>query len=300
MKQMSDAFAAHVRSGVTTLAFCWIIRRNDGAALGFTDHDQPLRVNGTSCEPETGLSGSESRQSDGFASDDQDVTGILSSDRITRADLEAGRYDGAVIETWRVNWAEPDQCLLLRAGYLGEIKQKGDAFQAEIRGYSSAMEQEQGRIYQYTCDATFCDSRCGLDSAADGFSFQGTIDTVQSATMLLLNLNAAPLASALALGRLEMLSGGASGMVFDILTHQKITRDGASFDQIEVWLPLHQAITPGDRVSVRIGCDKRFETCRNQFANQLNFQGFPHIPGNDFILSYPLQDGDNEGAALIS
>lgn len=32
------------------------------------------------------------------------------------------------------------------------------------------------------------------------------------------------------------------------------------------------------------GCDKRFTTCRNKFGNGVNFRGFPHLPGNDFII----------------
>jgi len=35
-------------------------------------------------------------------------------------------------------------------------------------------------------------------------------------------------------------------------------------------------------------CDKRFATCRDRFANGINFRGFPHIPGNDFVIAYPV------------
>lgn len=32
------------------------------------------------------------------------------------------------------------------------------------------------------------------------------------------------------------------------------------------------------------GCDKSFATCRSKFGNGINFRGFPHLPGNDFIV----------------
>ncbi len=33
--------------------------------------------------------------------------------------------------------------------------------------------------------------------------------------------------------------------------------------------------------------------------NNENFRGFPHMPGNDFVLSYPgRQDGRNRGRSL--
>lgn len=41
-------------------------------------------------------------------------------------------------------------------------------------------------------------------------------------------------------------------------------------------------------------CDKRFETCRDVFSNSMRFRGFPHMPGNDFILSGPAQS-ENDG-----
>ena len=41
-------------------------------------------------------------------------------------------------------------------------------------------------------------------------------------------------------------------------------------------------------------CDRRFATCRDTFANQLNFQGFPDIPGDDFL---PVHAATAGGAA---
>jgi hypothetical protein len=37
-----------------------------------------------------------------------------------------------------------------------------------------------------------------------------------------------------------------------------------------------------------------------KFANGLNFRGFPHIPGNDFVLSYARAGNDNDGSAVIA
>ena len=62
-----------------------------------------------------------------------------------------------------------------------------------------------------------------------------------------------------------------------------------------------EAIAAGDTFIVTAGCDKRFQTCHDRFNNVLNFRGFPHIPGNDFVISYPLpgQPG-NDGASRQS
>ena len=42
-------------------------------------------------------------------------------------------------------------------------------------------------------------------------------------------------------------------------------------------------------------CDKRFETCRDIFANSENFRGFPHLPGPDFVVSGPSGGGSDTG-----
>ena len=57
--------------------------------------------------------------------------------------------------------------------------------------------------------------------------------------------------------------------------------------------------SPGDAFAVTAGCDKRFATCRDRFANAANFRGFPHIPGNDFVLSYPKPGSILNGQPLV-
>lgn len=42
-------------------------------------------------------------------------------------------------------------------------------------------------------------------------------------------------------------------------------------------------------------CDQRLETCRTVFSNTDNFRGFPHLPGNDFLLSGPAASGNTGG-----
>ena len=68
---------------------------------------------------------------------------------------------------------------------------------------------------------------------------------------------------------------------------------------VELWQAMAEPIAPDDTFVVTAGCDKRFDTCRERFGNVLNFRGFPHIPGNDFILRYAI-DGEpgHDGKSL--
>jgi len=47
------------------------------------------------------------------------------------------------------------------------------------------------------------------------------------------------------------------------------------------------------------GCDQRFATCRDRFANSLNFRGFPYMVGNDVLQAGPagetVMDGGSRG-----
>ena len=44
-------------------------------------------------------------------------------------------------------------------------------------------------------------------------------------------------------------------------------------------------------------CDKRWTTCTGTFANGVNFQGFPGIPGDDFLTAAPLEGGRHDGGS---
>ncbi len=49
------------------------------------------------------------------------------------------------------------------------------------------------------------------------------------------------------------------------------------------------------------GCDQAFATCRDRFANTLNFRGFPYMVGNDVLQrsagDEPVRDGGSRGLA---
>ena len=46
-----------------------------------------------------------------------------------------------------------------------------------------------------------------------------------------------------------------------------------------------------------VACDKRWSTCVGTFANGINFQGFPDIPGDDFLMAVPAPGRRNDGGS---
>lgn len=82
-------------------------------------------------------------------------------------------------------------------------------------------------------------------------------------------------------GSLTILSGSASGLVGLV----KLQKDG----EVELWQELRAPLHPGDRVRLTAGCDKRLATCGAKFSNTLNFRGFPHVPGEDWLVASPAR-----------
>lgn len=160
MRTLALGFKEHIESGATTLATCWKITRTDAVVLGFTDHDQMLTFGGTDYLPMA--DGSEVPARLGPQVDTGEVIGVLRSDAISEDDIAAGLYDGAEVETWRVNWRDVSQRVLLRRATIGEIVREDGQFRAELRSGQQALNGVRGRVYSPLCDAVLGDARCGV------------------------------------------------------------------------------------------------------------------------------------------
>ena len=287
MRAIDPELAAHLAGGATTLATCWRIARKDGAVHGFTDHDRPLAFGGALFEPDAGADGAALVSTSDLGVDNSEIAGALSSDRLAPELLASGRFDGATVEIWRVNWAAPAQRLLLKRGAIGEVRREGGRFFAEIRGLGAALERTEGRVYQRGCDAVLGDARCGVDLLAPARRAVSEVALVLDEARFSASDLEGYAAQWFADGRIDWLSGANAGTSGHVRSH------GA--DELALWTPPGAAIAPGDAFAVFAGCDKSFATCRSKFANALNFRGFPHMPGADAAISYPLRSERNDG-----
>ncbi|MGB0084212.1 MAG: DUF2163 domain-containing protein [Rhodomicrobiaceae bacterium] len=297
MKTLPSGLQAHLDSGATTLAWCWRLIRADSVVFGFTDHDRDITFDGTTFEAASGFTGTDIRQSIGLSVDNLDATGALQSDGLNEADLAAGLFDNARIEIWRVNWAEPDQRVLMMKGSIGEVKRGELAFTAELRSLSHALDQEKGRTYQYACDATLGDARCGTDLDSPAYMGTGSASAVSTAYLFTASGLDSFADGWFAGGLLTWTSGANSGRQMEV---KRFSKSGSSAD-VELWRSMVSDIAPGDAFTITAGCDKTYPTCKAKFANGVNFRGFPHIPGNKYVLAYPDPgDPNNNGASMNS
>lgn len=291
MKSLSPELAAHLASGVTTLARCWRLTRRDGAVLGFTDHDRDLAFDGVTYRADTGFSPSAMESLPGVAVSNLDLEGMISDGAITEAELAAGRYDDAECLIHLVNWQDVGQRLLLRRGHVGEVRRGRAGFTAELRGLAHRLDQSCGRSFARQCAWTLGDTRCGIDLGAAGRFAEVTVTAVTSRIGLRVSGLSGFAMGDFVDGRLLWLTGANAGLAAEILRHRG--------DGLELLLAPAATPVPGDTARVTLGCDRRFETCGARFANAVNFGGFPHIPGNDFALSYPSKGDRNDGGSLF-
>jgi uncharacterized phage protein (TIGR02218 family) len=295
MRSIPPALQAKLDAGVTTLARCHILRRRDGVTMGFTDHDRDLVVDGVTCRAGSGLRASEATARLGLQVDGSEFSGALADDSLTEDDLAAGRWDGAVVRVFLVDWSEPHLFVLLAAGTVGEVRREGFAFAAELRSPSDRLNQDSGRLYTATCGADLGDARCRVDLNAPAFKGTGSV-TALAGTAVFAAAGLGGFADGWFTGGRLVFSGGANaGLAAEV----KIHRADAGGVSLTLWQSMPQVVAAGDTFTVTAGCDKRFATCRDRFANAENFRGFPHIPGNDFVVRYAVQgEAGNDGGSL--
>lgn len=295
MRTIDPALAAHIAAGVTTLCRCFRLMRADAAVFGFTDHDRALAFDGVTYEPETGLDAGEDASASGFAVGGLEVLGALTSERLSADDLAAGLYDGAEVAVFLVNWQAPEERHLIRVGHLGEVTREDGAFRAEIRGLAALLDQPNGRVFRPACDADLGDARCGVDLDDPAYRGEGTVSAADGRRRFTASGLDGFAAGWFERGRLVWTGGANAGRAIEVRAH----RVSAGVVTLELWQPMHGDIAIGDEFVVTAGCDKRFETCTAKFANAINFRGFPHMPGNDFALSYARAGDGNDGGAVV-
>lgn len=293
MRTFSPALAAHLASGATTLCHCWKLAPASGSALGFTDHDNALSFDGVTFEAQAGFEASEMEAKLGLATDNMEASGALSSTQLDAEKLRTGYFDKATVEIWRVNWQDVSQRYLLRKGTLGEVTRGTAGFSAEVRGLTQALDVTKGRLFQYACDAALGDTRCKVNLEQAAYKVSGSVLSVEQDRRLSVS-GASTFAEAFfQAGTLTWTTGSNTGRVEEIKSHAK----SASLVVIELWHKTAYPVAAGDSFTLRAGCDKQFATCRAKFSNGVNFRGFPHIPGTDFVTAFPSRSDKNNGAS---
>ncbi|MEG3163791.1 DUF2163 domain-containing protein [Sphingomonas sp. PB2P19] len=260
---------------LATIALCWRIERRDGVAVGLTAHDRDLVVDGLLHRAAPGMTPSAIQRSGGLEADTMDVAGALTSGAIGEADLLAGRWDGARVAVFAVDWTDVANRVDLGEGTIGAVELTADGFTAELRGASAALDRTVVEETSPECRAAIGDRRCRVAMAgrrrfARVVSCEGRVVTVDAVEAV---------ADAYGGGLLRWFGGANSGLESAVARS-----DGAV---VTLRTVPGFAVVAGVLVEIIEGCDKSLATCGTRFGNVLNFRGEPYLPGIDLLTRYP-------------
>jgi uncharacterized phage protein (TIGR02218 family) len=267
--------------GVHCFATLWTLTRTDAEVFRFTDHSEPITVDGNTFTPLSGISASARQKQAGLQSQNLEIVGILSSDAITNDDLRAGKYRDAQITEQSVDWRYPWAGIFLVATYwLGEVVFTGYHWEAQVTGLARWLRSEHGDLYERLCRHDLGQGICGqgvnLAAITDTGEVTSILGTGRSKFQSDLNGEADAYYSH---GLLTWLTGDNTGFSFEVATYAQTN------GVFKLHLVTPYDIQVGDTFEVYPGCNKKIGTCFTKFNNVINFGGFPHIPGNDRMLA---------------
>jgi uncharacterized phage protein (TIGR02218 family) len=287
MRDLSLPMQARLRGAVQTLAHVWRVTRSDGAMFGFTDHDREIVFAGLACTPASGWRKGGGEWGRDIAVDADLIEAGLSDGAITAADIDAGVWDDALVETFLIDWAAPQYWVKLSAARFGEINRSGAAFHVELRSGKARLNAPIGRVFSRSCDADLGDGRCSVDLSGASYRGSGQIAAVVSPVRFTVSGFDGFEANWFTDGRARINAG----RWWEIAAHDV---SGAAVT-IELFNSPGVALAPGAAVELIAGCNKSFAMCRAKFSNGANFRGFAHMPGNDFLTVVPAPGQGHDG-----
>ena len=274
-----------------------VVTRRDGVVLGFTDHDDDIVLDGVTLPRRHRACGLGSdRSSSASRCTGTEISGALADESLTEDDLAAGRYDAADDRNLPRRLERADAARAARArACSARCGARALAFTAELRslaqparrGDAAGSSRRPARPISATraapstsptrpftaparsrrSTATSIFRASGLDGFADGW---------------------------FTAGKLTFTSGANNGLAIEVKTHRVDARRRA---RSSCGRRCREPIAPGDTFAVTAGCDKRFATCRDRFANARQLPRLPANPRQRFRRQLSRSPGEpgNDG-----
>jgi uncharacterized phage protein (TIGR02218 family) len=277
--------------GVTTMAQAWRLTRADGLIVALTQHDRDLGFDGSIFRAAGSFISGDQERELGLSPDRTALSGALNAQAISEADLKLGRWTGAQIEAFWVDWNNPTDFIPMWRGQIAGTQWRANGFELEVIGQEAALNGEIGRVYARTCDASLGDGRCKIDLQSGGRTIAAVIASVTSDRSFTISVPSGKSIADFTAGEVKLVDGPAAGWRSAIVD---VSVQGNTWI-VNLAKPFPIMPIAGNSVALVIGCDKRFATCKDRFANSLNFRGQPHLPGDDVAFGGPAIAGNDGG-----
>ena len=202
-------------SDVTTFCSLWKLQTPTGETLFLTNHDERISFLGDDYLPSHAADPARANLRAGLPVDSGGIQTYLAVPNLSAEDIRGGALDGAQLSQYRHDWRSGETTLLSK-GRIGEVSLSGENISIEWLGQASLLDRSTGRVFSRQCDASFGDTRCGLNR---GDFPKGTV------------------------------------------------------------------------------CPRSFTACRDQFANSVNFRGFPYLLGDDALAAGLRENDPRDGSS---
>jgi uncharacterized phage protein (TIGR02218 family) len=290
MQTLSSSLVTSLNSASLTLAHGYILTRNDGVKICFTNHDCDIIVVGNLFSATKPLDIGHGEKNNGFGSDSNLLLGGFEIGGIEENDIKLGKWENAKVEIIIFDWQNPNNFTTIFNGFINTINQSDNGFEFELAGQKQQFQNQIGRTISRNCDALLGDAKCGINLLAAGHFVDVALLGNNSADYIETNANDIN-ADDYIYGKIVFNSGALSGYKIGI---KNIVKNNAS-TLIFPDTPLPISPILGDLVTLFKGCDKSFATCKTRFLNGDNFRGCPHLPGQSDVSSGPAVSGNTGG-----
>lgn len=253
------------------------LERKDGFLVGLTSADIDVTIGGVLYRCMPGITPSNIQWSAGLAVDNLEITFLEDDTYINKLDVLSKKWSKAAFFLFQADPLDPGAGIdTLMVGHMGDVSIETGAMRAELRSIVQLLQQTIGEVTSKTCKTQLFSEKCKVPEAPN--TFTGTLTA--AGRQAVSDSSRAEPDDWFGDGFFEFTSGDCNGMQVKVRDY-----DGATGTFTFV-LPTLVAPAIGDTYLAKTGCRKRaYEDCRDKFSNILNFQGEPHLPGNDYITN---------------
>lgn len=258
---------------IYNIATCWKIETQNKGVVGITNHTSDLIIDEIRYHSKASFTPNELKRTADLKQNFLSIDGMLSHDLISKEEIDSGVYDNAKINIFLVDYLKPEQLkVYVFSGFFGRISFDDSQYQVELYSAGDALSTKFGDIYSSSCRAEFCDKKCKLD--IKDFTFYAAVISTVNEHEIMLKLD-------------DKVSNDFTGGIFEYKDKNNFTKVVEIFHHQDNLFKLKdkvdQKFSFGDRVILKLGCDKKFKTCKNSFNNIINFRGEPHVPTKQFF-----------------
>jgi len=283
----SADLVTHMAKSTTTLCACfYTVAPIGGTVVAMTSYSSDLTgvpgYPGVTFKHTTGVSASKTEDYSGNQAGQMEVDVFLKAAGITEADFVAGKWAHAPATLFVCNYEALNMGqMIMKSGFLGELRQIGIYAQAEIKGLNNALTAQIGTVTRPECPYDVGDSDCTKDMTS--FTHSSTITNVTSTRVFRSSgLAGTGDSEYYKNGKITFTSGDNSGYQSQIESWNDSTGE-FTLRRAMPYLPVN-----GNGITAIAGCQKRFQTdCVTKFSNGVNFGGDAFVQTYEQFTALP-------------